>query len=155
MSTLVIDQIETEIANLKRVTRGSYLFFGEDMDCGTDFDAFMSTTRDPKKVLIQAVVRRLTTSRGSAPDALAHGIDARDWVSLETTEADLRTRAGQIRQELIKDQRVKGASVDMRANADFTSLQITIRIEPADPSVQPFPLVFDLTSSALVLESGA
>lgn len=86
--------------------------FGSDLSCVTDLTPDMAElASDDVLVVAQAALRRLTTPRGALLDDPDYGLDVQSYVHKAMTTAELRAMAGQIRLELLKDDRIEDADV--------------------------------------------
>ncbi len=101
-------------------------------------------------LLIQAVIIRLTTDRGSVLDAPDDGINLTDWLSRGMTLADAGSLSGVIENEILKDERF----VAVRASVDISNLitaqefMVTLELDAGDG---PFPLVLSVSAAAGVV----
>lgn len=157
MSEIVLAAIAADIATLTREveTPTGELGYGVDLSCSSDIteladevDAFSVTG------IIQATVRRLTTPRGSLPDDPDYGLDVRGYLNRGTSTTDLLSMAGEIRNEVTKDDRVARASITV-ASPSLDRLSISVLVTPADPALGPFTLTLAVTSGAVLLEAMA
>jgi hypothetical protein len=153
MST-VADFIASEIAKLQRIVplpTGS-LGYGRDLSCVSDVTPTMEEV-DPFSVrgIREAIVRRLTTPRGSLPDDPEYGLDLRRFLNTGHTVQTLTSLAGLITTEIGKDDRVGSISVTV-ALPDPSTLRISLTITPEDPRLGAFDLTFAITSGAAVIE---
>lgn len=162
MSQIVLDAIAVEIAKLDKAsaTPTEPLGWGSDLSCSTDLTETMEevgglTTR----VLAEAIVRRLTTPRGTLPDV--RGVDLRDWnygldlpsyLNRGVTTRDLVNLASNIRAELTKDERIDRVVAKVTPSPTGSSLSVELAVTPRDP-LEAFTLVLAVTSSEVLIES--
>lgn len=154
MSAIVLDAIAADIATLVSLvpTPVEPFGFGTDLSCVSDISETLDEV-DPFSALgiAQAVARRLCTARGTLPDDEEYGLDVRGYLNRGVPTIELRDFAGQIRLEVLKDDRVEDAQVEV-TSPESTSLTVSIHLTPYDYSVQPFSLTLAVTSSAVLLE---
>ncbi len=128
------------------------LGFGTDLSCVSDFAVDYSEV-DPLSVraLIEALIRRLTTPRGTLIDDASYGYDTRALLNSGATPDTLRDESLAIAGECAKDDRVDRATVGELEYTEATkTLRIGIDIEPADVSVSAFSFTFIVTSADVV-----
>ena len=88
-------------------------------------------------VLAQSLVRRQMTPRGSALDAPNDGIDVRTLIKTGMTQTEVSQIPGTIRNELLRDQRVRSCTVTATFNQVTNTMTIVENIQSA---VGPFTL---------------
>jgi len=106
-------------------------------------DMRAATGRD---VLIQSLVRRQTTPRGSVITSPNDCLDIRQMISLEMSSADAQRLASSIRLELLKDQRVLSCGVQI--TIDTTTGNTTIQ-ENIVAAQGPFTLTLVLSNNTI------
>lgn len=155
MNTTVGDAITTELALLEVLVDFpvSPFGFGSDISGATDIAADVAEV-DPFSTiaLAQAIVRRLDTPRGSLPDDKDFGIDLRSYANRGMTAADIQSLAGQIRSELLKDDRIDTLIVTVRPSSTGTSLGVELAVRPVDPQVGGFALTLSASSASILIE---
>lgn len=123
---------------------------GRDLHCVDDIDPSVVEV-DDVAALGQAVLRRLTTPRGSVIDAPNYGRDLRELLSRGITEAGLDNALSAYREEVLKDERIE--SVTIRATkTDVASLEVRILCVSA---LGPFALTVDVTIAAVTLREAS
>ena len=148
------DFIDAEIAQLKRlvpVPTGE-LGYGTDLSCVMDVTETLEEV-DPNSVngLGEALIRRLTTRRGSLPDDPDYGIDVAAFCNKGMTRQDLLALEGEIGSELRKDDRVQSTST--KVTWSDPRLDVRIKVVPEMPGVDPFSLTMAVEDgSVLFLE---
>lgn len=105
-------------------------------------DGFPEVTGRP--LLIEALLRRLVTVRGSLLGEPDYGTDVRDWVNDDVDAAGAARLGAAISAELSKDQRVKSAS----AVASFVDDILTATITVVD-AAGPFKLTISIDEVSL------
>lgn len=86
--------------------------FGSDLSCADDLTADMAElASDDPLVVAQATYRRLNTPRGALIDDPDYGLDVCSYLHKGMTPQEVRAIAGQIRLEVLKDDRVLEAEV--------------------------------------------
>lgn len=129
-----------------------------EVDYGTDLDwlddmnptgAMVSGTT----LLGQAVYRRLITPRGSCLDSPDDGLALEEFLHAPLTDAALAAIPGQVRQEILKDERIAG--VDIQASTQLigrgAGFSLAIRCTPA--AGPDFELVVSVSVAATKLLS--
>lgn len=155
MSDLVKAQIEKEIANLEQVVDFPVepFGYGTDISCESDLDPLMTEIDGGTTLaLAQAIVRRLDTPRGSLPDDGNYGIDVRGFLNRGTSAADVRQMAGEIRNEVLKDDRVDTLTVTVRPNSVGSEITIELAVQPVDAAIGGFALTLAASDADLLLE---
>ena len=107
------------------------------MSCATDLDGSLSdVTGNP--LLLEALVRHITSPRGSVIDAPNYGIDVRDYLGDDMTSEELGRLRGAVRAELLADERV----LDVTVTTDFNSTTHYLKLGIVGSSAQgPFSMV--------------
>ncbi len=122
--------------------------YGTDLSWTTDLDP-TGRMATGTQVVAESVYRRLLTPRGACLDAPDDGLDVRAFLLLPLTPANQASIPGQIRQEILKDERVESAVV----SADFTApgtIGLTIRCTLVEAE-DVFELVLSVTEAAALL----
>lgn len=155
MNDTVAASIAAQLAELERLVPAppAALGYGGDLSCVADLTPELAEV-DPltTRAIGEAVVRRLTTPRGTLPDDPDYGLDVRVYANRGTTLAELAELGGRCALELGKDDRIDEAAVAVVHAPAERSLAITVRITPASPTLNPFTLTFAATTGAAVLE---
>lgn len=89
--------------------------YGRDLSCLPNADGILDLTSDMQEctgndVLIQSLVRRHLTAKGSDVASPNDGIDVRTLIKNGLTQTQISQLAAQVQQEIILDQRVTPAS---------------------------------------------
>lgn len=156
--TSVLANIDAQIAELQRLVQPpeAPLFYGSDIACAFDCDPNMREV-DPASVeaIGQDVIKRLTCPRGRMPDDGTYGLDLRGFCNRGVPYAELFALGGQVRLEVVKDDRIDDVAVTVTVpNQASNALRTGLVITPAEPTLQPFELVFVLTGDgALTVEA--
>lgn len=101
-----------------------------------------------RAVLIEALVRRQTTPRGSVIDAPNSCFDVRDWLNDGMTGTQIQALQGLIVNELKKDQRVLQVSALVTFNAATRTLTV---VETVLSSDGPFSLTLNVSDVTVEL----
>jgi hypothetical protein len=156
MNDTVAASIERQLAELGRLVPRppAALGYGSDLSCVADLTPELAEVEPfTMRAIGEAVVRRLTTPRGSLPDDPDYGLDVRVYANRGTTLTELRELGGRCALELGKDDRIDESAVIVMHNPAAHTLGITVRIVPASPTLNPFTLTFTANSGAAVLEA--
>jgi hypothetical protein len=119
-----------------------------------DLDAGMIEVTG-RTLLAQSLVRRQTTPTGSVSDSPNDCVDVRGWLSNGVTTNELHALAGNLKTELLKDERVVDVSLMVSYNAASQTLTI---VENFTSGYGPFTLtltVTNVTISILVANQGS
>lgn len=122
--------------------------FGTDLSCLTDLSPTMATVSG-RRLLGEAVARRLQTPRGRLLKHPDYGFDLAGHLNDDLSQADIAAIGSGVEAECLKDERVIAAAV-VSTFAGGT-LTVVITITDADG---PFVLVFAVTSASVTLVSG-
>lgn len=98
------------------------------------------------QALAQSLVRRQTTTRGSVIASPNDCLDVREFLSKGLSQSQVAAIAQTIRSELLRDQRVLGAQVNITFNTGTGAMTI---VETIQASSGPFSLTLTLTSSTI------
>lgn len=97
--------------------------YGRDISCLDDCDPMMSElANDDINVLKQAIFRRLITNRGGIIDDPLYGYNLTQWISKASTPKELAAMKGEIRAEVMKDERVQFCSVLVEKKSPTVSI---------------------------------
>ncbi len=154
MSATAKAAIATELALLTLVTDFPVEPFGYGSDISGDSDLAADLSEvdaDSTLALAQAIVRRLDCPRGALPDDKNYGIDVRSYLNRGTTAAEIRQLGGQIRNEVLKDDRVESVVVTVQPNSTGSELRIELAIRPLSTAGE-FTLTLAATSAAILIE---
>lgn len=122
---------------------------GSDLSCGTDItvDAKELIGDDPL-IVAESDVRRLTTDRGTLPDDPDVGHNLEQYIQKPMTPAEVATIAGQVRGELLKDDRHETLNV-WTTGQTTSNLLVHIRGTTAKG---PFRLVMAITDAGVAVK---
>lgn len=158
MSQIVLDAVEVEAARVRRAVdppRGE-LGWGRDLACAVDLTPSMEEVSG-ERLLSDAIVRRLTTRRGSLPDArapglrdLTYGLDLTSYLNRGITAQEIRALATKVRSELTKDDRIATVSVTVTPSPTGDRLDLDLRVTPRDAR-NAFRLVLAVTSAGVLV----
>ena len=155
MAKSVLDQIDREIAQLQRLvpTPTGDLGFGSDLSCVSDLtEDAAEVDGHSVRALGEAVIRRLTTARGTLADDPDYGIDLLQHLNRGTTRRELQDLGSEITLELQKDDRLDDITVDVTQPSQNV-LDFRVRLTPADARLHPFTLTFAIVNGQLAVES--
>lgn len=123
--------------------------YGVTIDVNTPF---FQTLTDDQAILVQALVLRLSTARGTYWDDPEYGLDLTVYANEGLTEDRLATIGLEIKAEVEKDERVSSAEVDLisTSNASGVVLEAAIRVTPTGEEDIEFKLaITDVTVELL------
>lgn len=153
MNTTVASWMATEMASLERVVDPptGNLGYGSDLWCILDLLPNVAEV-DPNSytAIGQAVLRRLVTARGTLPDDPHYGIDVRGMLNRGIPVQQLRDLQGQIRSEVMKDDRIADALVSVTM-PEQRALTVVVTITPEVPNLVPFDLTLAITPETVEL----
>lgn len=158
MSKIVLDAIDAEVARLQRVIDppSSAIGWGRDLSCATDLAASMEEVSG-EQLLSDAIVRRLSTARGSLPDTrapglrdLSYGMDVTSYLHRGVTAQEIRGLAAKVRSEVTKDARIATVSVTVTPSPTGDRLDLDLRVTPRDQR-EAFRLVLAVTSAGVLV----
>jgi hypothetical protein len=123
--------------------------WGSDLSCDDDLSENMAEiTKDDMLLVVQSCYRRLTTRRGTLEDDPDYGLDVMHLLHQGMTQTDLIVIAGQIRNELSKDDRLE--SVECRATYQDETLSVDIA---GTTRVGTFSMTMGATAASVYLLS--
>lgn len=155
MTDIVRDTIAALTAQLVTLSSTALppLGYGIDLVCVSDIEPRLAETlSDTTQSLAQDCFHRITTARGSLPDDPNYGIDVRAMLSVGLTQAAIRSISDAVHGELMKDDRVTDAEVELEVGGPFKAptFTLTITITPADGS-STFDLIVSVTDGQALL----
>lgn len=154
MSAVAKAAIATELALLTKVQDFPVAPFGygSDIRGASDLEPDLSEVDGfVTLALAEAIVRRLDCPRGALPDDKNYGIDVRSYVNRGTTVKDLRALGGQIRSEVLKDDRIEALTVIVTPNPTGSELRIELAVRPFATNGE-FTLTLSATSAEILIE---
>jgi len=156
MNETVKDVITSELAKLTRLVPVPVEPFGYGLDTsGVDDWTDTLDEVDPFSAvgISQALLRRLQTPRGTLRDDLNYGLDLRSFLNRATTTREVFAMSGEVRGEVLKDDRVGDAVVSVTFES-AKLMRVRIDAFPEDPNTGgPFTLTLAVTSGAVLLEA--
>lgn len=146
-----IDEIGLEVQ-----APSSPFYYGRDLSCVYDCDEQL-TEVDPQSsdAIVEALIRRLITSRGSLVDDENYGLDIRSYLSKGMTPRQLQQVQDDVRVECLKDERVEDISVTVTTANTSAGLTMTLSLSvtPADPEIKAFNFVFAVTDKGVLTKA--
>lgn len=145
-----------EIPSTNAIDNGLFSELGVDINCLTDIDPNL-TLASGWRNLANALGRRLLTDNGflfdTTGDAQAadYGEDIRKKLNAGFTSDDARLLEGRIQQQMLQDERVAAADVDVVFVFSTSSLTITIDIETKEG---PFTLIMNVSQLTVEILDG-
>ena len=124
----------------------------EDADFGSDIPVFDDldetlTLQSGRRVLIDALGRRLLTDKGSLPFHEDYGIDVRNFLNTSITTDSLFTIKDIVERELEDDERVLSASTVVTYDTPTEALSFDVTIQTEEG-----PFAFTLVVTALTTQ---
>ena len=155
MSVETKARIAEELALLTQLVQfpASPFQYGSDISCDTDLDGSLGEVDQGSMLgLSQALVRRLDCPRGENPDDPNYGIGLRQMLNVGTVDSDINKLAGQIRIELLKDDRVESLRVQVVPTNNGKNLAVSLQVVAVDPNTQTFTLTLNASSASILIE---
>ncbi len=122
--------------------------FGTDLGCVFDLEATCAPVTG-RKLLAQAIARRLITPRGRLIDDANYGTDLTEFINEDMSKRDIAMLLSAINAEVMKDERVASVTIDIIAPPNLTGAY-TIRIDLEDAD-GPFSMTVAASSVTLEL----
>jgi hypothetical protein len=149
--TIVHDKIAEYTALLEREVElpSGDLGYGSDLSCTDDITPDADEIPgDSLRGLAESNYRRVTTRRGSIPDAPDDGVDINDYLNQGITPAKLAEIPGILKNELEKDDRNSDVAVTMTpTGADTYDIAIS-----GSAAAGPFSLTFAVANGEATLK---
>lgn len=121
--------------------------FGSDLSCGEDVTAdWAELPKNSNLLVVQSIYRRLNTERGSLPDDPDYGFDLCGKLNKGMTQKGLLSIAGQVKAEILKDDRIEAVDVAV----DFNNMMLTVQIKGMT-RVGAFEMTMDVDSAKATL----
>ena len=127
------------------------------VDYGTDISTFsgpngndLDPTFTPiygRQAVGEAVARRLLCAPGSLLESPGDGLNVRAWLNKGWTPSQLRTAAGDVEAECLKDERVQDASASVVLVGDTLTISVSLVT-----AAGPFALVLTVQALAVSLQ---
>lgn len=93
---------------------------------GLDLDTKMRLEPDTETLLLNAIIRRLSTPRGSIPEYPSYGYDLRSLLGKTLTNAQLLQEQAAIAAQLEQDERIRRARCSLSLSSTTGTLTATI-----------------------------
>jgi phage baseplate assembly protein W len=119
---------------------------GSDVSCFPDLAADGRTVTG-RRLVAEAVARRLITPRGQLIGDPDYGFDVTDYLNADMSPLDIASMRSGIEQECMKDERVRSANATLEIDTE-SSLEISISLETADG---PFDLVLGVSDVTVAI----
>lgn len=147
-----------EVASEALPVDATELAYGRDLSCVQDLsDDFRETREGSALIILEALVRRFQTPRGTlgneTAEELDYGLDLCSRCHAPFTSAELRALQSQCVGEAMKDERVESASFALSFSVQTSTLSVTGRITPRDPRLNVFRFVLRATTASVLIES--
>lgn len=130
--------------------------YGHDYKCITALTPRLEVS-DELIALGECLLRAISCERGQLPhvpgdeESAEWGTDVLGMINRGQTRATIREIEGTIRNEWRKDDRVADVQVTARVSGDGREIDVTGRVTPEDPQLQPFTLIGALTADGAIL----
>jgi phage baseplate assembly protein W len=127
------------------------MIFGDDIACDpeTGIPATFELVSE-RTALVQALVRRFQTARGSLVDDPDYGLDLTIWIGQRTDSAQLFAWQQALQAEARKEARVRSARARVTADRGTSTLTFTLALETA---AGPFRLTIQASQASVDLLS--
>ncbi len=132
--SLVTDTLDGFVADLEAQVAAPTgdLGFGSDISCTTDITATLDeVSGDSSLAVAQAAYRRLATPRGGLIDDDDYGLDVRRYLGRPMTAQEVQAITGEIRNELLKDDRIDSVDEVSLVEASGQTFDLTVRCTTA------------------------
>lgn len=123
--------------------------YGTDIDCGADLSVSMGEVSG-WRMLAQACLHRLITPRGALFYDPDYGYDLRAFIGSSRTPT-----AGEIENELLKDERLADVEARVFASDDGATISIYITVTAHELGTFQFTLEVSAVTAELLLEEAA
>lgn len=123
--------------------------FGTDLSCVDDLDPYMLEVSGID-VVSQAILRRLTTTRGMLIDDPDYGLNVRDYLSATMDAKELTIMQSQLEAELLKDERI--LSVESTASMVLRTATIKLLVEVGEGPFSLTLAISDVSAAILSVE---
>ena len=108
------------------------LLFGDDIDCGPDGLSPTFELVSERDALVQAILHRFQTQRGSLIDDKDYGLEVQAWVGKRVDTTQLWAWQQALEGEARKDQRVLSARARLTFDTISQLLSFTLAVETAE-----------------------
>lgn len=123
--------------------------YGSDMSCVTDITAMATElSGDDPRIVAESDARRLSTDRGTLIDDPNYGWNLQDLVQRPLTPADIATIPGQVKGELLKDDRHE--TLDVWTTGQTTS-NLLVHVK-GTTAKGPFGLTMAITDAGVAVK---
>ena len=127
--------------------------YGRDLSCADDFtEDFQDVDPNSPLGVAQAAYRRLNTPRGIIPDAPDDGIDIQSYLQRAFTNKGAMAVAGQIKNELLKDDRIEKTTLIVNVITDFSTSSMEIDIAGYTAG-GPFTLLLNASDAGVLIKA--
>ncbi len=119
-------------------------FYGSDSYCIDDLLLIDLQVTDPKQLIAQRLIRRLTTPRGALKainDDPEFGWDVRQYINAKLAPSTIVAAQVQIQVECLKDEQVASAAARVTINAGAIVITVDIR-----SAAGPFSMTMNVSS---------
>lgn len=153
MNSTIADALETLLSAIPLVVDvpAGPLSYGTDIGCAIDVDPGLAEVSGAR-VVVESIIRRLDCPRGGLGDDPSYGYDLRGSQHEGMTRDQIRAVEGEVRAEVLDDDRVRSAVVVASTSPDARSLRVRVTGALADASRTPFVLTLALTDAGALLE---
>ncbi len=124
--------------------------FGSDLSCTLDLDPRCSVVTG-RRLLAEAIFRRITTRRGSLIKSPNYGIDVSDYMNSDMSPRDVAAMRAAIKSECEKDERVD--SVEVGVQIPFRGIGVYTVSIAIDDGDGPFSLTIAVSEVTVELLS--
>lgn len=155
MSVEVKAHIATELAKIEQLVPfpEAPFGYGSDISGVTDLDPTMAEIGGQTTLIIaQSIVRRLDCPRGENPDVPDYGLGLRQFLNTPNSSEDINALGGQIRSELLKDDRIESLIIIVDPTNAGKNLRISLQIVPVNRDLGTFTLTLNASSAEILIE---
>jgi hypothetical protein len=124
--------------------------FGTDLDCGVEGLSAQFELVSGRTALVQALLHRFQTERGTLVDDRDYGLDTTAWVGMRVTTPLLISWQQALANEAKKDERVLSAKASITFDAQASTLTFALAVTTAEG---PFVMTVAVTALSVDLLS--
>jgi len=122
--------------------------YGRDISCAGELKTGVYATG--VRLVAEAAYRRLITRKGQLPGSPDYGFDIAGYVGATSSASELAALPGLVRQEILKDGRLRSADITTSTTTANNEMTLTIEIT-GYTDAGPFELVLEVDDVTVTL----